>query len=61
MSEGENYPITWIKKATINILDTDVALKRIIKFNVALILLRLFFLALIFLCSLIRFHGIFKT
>ena len=31
MSEGENYPITWIKKATINILDTDVASKRIIK------------------------------
>jgi hypothetical protein len=31
MSEGENYPITLIKKATINILDTDVELKRIIK------------------------------
>jgi len=27
MSEGENYPITLIKKATINILDTDVELK----------------------------------
>ena len=25
MTEGENYPITWIKKATINIVDTDVA------------------------------------
>ena len=51
MSEGENYPITWIKKATINILDTDVASKRIIKLKHS----HLFYLAIfsypLFFCA----------
>ena len=48
MLEGENYPITLVKKITINILTTNVELKYIIKLKCVLNYSRYFFLPLFF-------------